>query len=136
MRLIENAFGGVVIVPRGLELSISGPPLRVEQAKLVLENIASLGPGLSSHDVYYAIRLSENGDYTLLRELSSGTVVVTHRGGKQIRPKTAGQRKYVQSITENDIVFGIGPPAGTGKTFLAMAVAVAALRKRMWTGLF
>lgn len=125
--MVESALS-VKIVPRGLELQISGSAKRVEQAKLVLENIASLGPNLTSHDVYYAIRLSENGDFTLLRELSSGTVVTTHRG-KQIRPKTVGQRKYVQSISENDIVFGIGP-AGTGKTYLAMAMAVAALRKK------
>ncbi len=125
--MIETACE-VRIVPRGLELQISGSAQRVEQAHLILENIASLGPNLTSHDVYYAIRLSKNGDFSLLRELSSEVLVTTHRG-RQIRPKTAGQKRYVKSISESDIVFGIGP-AGTGKTYLAMAAAVAALRRK------
>lgn len=127
LRLVEAAFN-VKIVPRGLELLISGPEEAVVKTKRVLRNIASVGPNLTSHDVYYAIKLSENGDSTILRELSSGVVVSTHRG-QQIRPKTAGQRRYIESIQENDIVFGIGP-AGTGKTYLAMAMAIASLKKK------
>src|SRR5690554_529773 len=98
LRLVESAFN-VKIVPRGLELLISGSEEAVIKTKQVLENIASLG-SLTSHDVYYAIKLSENGDSTSLQELSSGIVVTTHRG-QQIRPKTAGQRRYIEAITQN-----------------------------------
>jgi phosphate starvation-inducible PhoH-like protein len=127
LRLVEAAFN-VKIVPRGLDLLISGGEEAVAKTKRVLENIASVGTNLTSHDVYYAIKLSENGDSTNLYELSSGVVVSTHRG-QQIRPKTAGQRRYIETIKQNDIVFGIGP-AGTGKTYLAMAMAVASLKKK------
>lgn len=87
--MIETACE-VRIVPRGLELQISGSAQRVEQAHLILENIASLGPNLTSHDVYYAIRLSKNGDFSLLRELSSEVIVTTHREGK-LGPKPQGR---------------------------------------------
>jgi phosphate starvation-inducible PhoH-like protein len=90
--------------------------------------MASLGTDLTSHDVYYAIKLSENGDSTALNELSAGIVVTTHRG-KIIRPKTSGQRRYIGTISRSDVVFGIGP-AGTGKTYLAMAAAIASLKKK------
>jgi phosphate starvation-inducible PhoH-like protein len=127
LRLIEAAFD-VKIVPRGLDLLISGSDEAVAKTKKALTNIASLGTDLTSHDVYYAIKLSENGDSTALNELSAGIVVTTHRG-KMIRPKTAGQRRYIGAIARNDIVFGIGP-AGTGKTYLAMASAIASLKKK------
>ena len=127
LRLVEAAFG-VKIIPRGLDLLISGSDEAVAKTKKALTNMAGLGTGLPSHDVYYAIKLSENGDSTVLNELSSGIVVSTHRG-KIIRPKTAGQRRYVGSISRSDIVFAIGP-AGTGKTYLAMAVAIASLKKK------
>lgn len=127
LRLLESTFN-VKIVPRGLELLINGTEEAVAKTVKVLQNIASLGPELTKHDVYYAIKLSEDGESTTLRELSSEAIVGTHRGQK-IRPKTAGQRRYIQSISENDIVFGIGP-AGTGKTYLAMAMAVASLKKK------
>ncbi|MCK9525878.1 MAG: PhoH family protein [Limnochordia bacterium] len=127
LRLVESAFG-VKIVPRGLELLISGSDEAVTKTIKALTNISSLGTDLTSHDVYYAIRLSENGESTDLNELSTDVVVATHRG-KIIRPKTAGQRRYIRAISRNGIVFGIGP-AGTGKTYLAMAVAIASLKKK------
>lgn len=127
LRLVENAFD-VKIMPRGLELIISGSEEGISKTKKVLTNIASLGNNLTSHDVYYAIRLSKNGEDTDLGGLSNGIVVTTHRGHK-IRPKTSGQQKYIGTIRRKDIVFGIGP-AGTGKTFLAMAMAVASLKKK------
>ena len=120
LRMIETALN-VRIVPRGLELSITGGDAEVSKAAWVLRNIASLGPNLTGHDVHYAIKLAEAGDKTSLQEIGSETVVSTHRG-KQIRAKTAGQRRYIDAIAQNDIVFGIGP-AGTGKTYLAMAAA-------------
>ncbi len=127
LRLVEDAFK-VKIVPRGLELIISGSEEGISKTRQVLANIASLGNNLTSHDVYYAIKLSKNGENTNLRELSNGVVVTTHRGHK-IRPKTSGQDKYIEAIRQNDIVFGIGP-AGTGKTFLAMAMAISSLKKK------
>ncbi len=127
LRLIESALN-VRIIPRGLELAISGGKAEVSKATRVLRNIASLGPELTGHDVHYAIKLAESGDNTSLQEIGNETVVTTYRG-KQIRPKTAGQRKYIKAIAEHDIVFGIGP-AGTGKTYLAMAAAIAALKRK------
>lgn len=127
LRLVEAAFG-VKIVPRGLDLLISGSDEAVVKTKKALTNMAGLGANLTSHDVYYAIKLSENGESTDLTELSAGNVVTTHRG-KTIRPKTSGQRHYIDTISRNDIVFAIGP-AGTGKTYLAMAAAVASLKKK------
>src|SRR5690554_5965487 len=127
LRLVEAAFD-VKIVPRGLDLLISGSDEAVVKTKKALSNMAGLGTNLTSHDVYYAIKLSENGESTDLTELSAGNVVTTHRG-KTIRPKTSGQRHYIDTISRNDIVFAIGP-AGTGKTYLAMAAAVASLKKK------
>lgn len=127
LRLVESALN-VKIVPRGLDLLINGSDDAVEKACRVLQNIAALGNNLTSHDVYYAIQLVENGETTTIKDISAGTVVVTHRG-RQIRPKTTGQKKYVDAILQNDIVFGVGP-AGTGKTYLAMAAAIAALKKK------
>jgi len=127
LRLIESALN-VRIIPRGLELAIQGGEAEVSKATRVLRNIASLGPELTGHDVHYAIKLAESGDHTTLQEISNETVVTTYRG-KQIRPKTAGQRQYIKAIAEHDIVFGIGP-AGTGKTYLAMAAAIAALKRK------
>jgi phosphate starvation-inducible PhoH-like protein len=127
LRLLEEAFG-LKIAARGLELIISGSDEAVAKTKHALQNMAGLGSSITNHDVYYAIKLSANGDFTPLHELNSGVVVVTHRGQK-IRPKTAGQRRYITSIANHDIVFGIGP-AGTGKTYLAMAQAVASLKRK------
>ena len=93
LRLLEEAFG-VKIAARGLELIISGSDEAVAKTKHALQNMAGLGSSITNHDVYYAIKLSANGDFTPLHELNSGVVVVTHRGQK-IRPKTAGQRRYI-----------------------------------------
>lgn len=127
LRLLEAAFD-VKIIPRGLDLLISGSDESIAKTKKTLQNMAGLGSNLTNHDVYYAIKLVDNGDTTALHELSSGVVVTTHRG-QTIRAKTAGQRRYINSIAQYDIVFGIGP-AGTGKTYLAMAEAIASLKKK------
>lgn len=83
---------------------------------------------MSSKDVQYAIELAEASDSVTLYQLSQDVIQVTAKG-YQIRPKTLGQKRYVDAIRNNDIVFGIGP-AGTGKTYLAVALAVAALKSK------
>lgn len=127
LRLLEASFD-VKIIPRGLELLISGSDVAIGKTKKALKNMANLGSNLTSHDVYYAIKLIDNGDTAALHELSSRVVVTTHRG-QQIRAKTSGQKRYINAIEQKDIVFGIGP-AGTGKTYLAMAEAIASLKKK------
>ena len=86
------------------------------------------GIAISARDVTYGLRLILAGQEPNLSEIYADVIVTTSRG-KQVRPKTRGQRQYVQAMRDQDIVFGIGP-AGTGKTYLAMAMAVAALRAR------
>lgn len=126
LRLLEEAFD-VKIVARGLDLIISGPDEAVAKVKVALESMAELGSSLTNHDVYYAIKMSNNGG-SAPQDLNSGLVVVTHRGHR-IRPKTAGQKRYIAAMASHDIVFSIGP-AGTGKTYLAMAHAVACLKRK------
>lgn len=130
LRRIERSLG-VVVLGRGKELSVVGPPDAVEKAVRVLDDLTDtsrLGGHLSSKDVQYAIELAKSSDSVTLYQLSQDVIQVTARG-QQIRPKTLGQKKYVDAIRNNDIVFGIGP-AGTGKTYLAVAMAVAALKSR------
>ncbi|MBO2531439.1 MAG: PhoH family protein [Thermoactinomycetaceae bacterium] len=117
------------IVTRGEELVINGPPEEREilhQLFRVLLSLIRKGVHLSERDVVYAHRLAKQGLAEELLELYSEEIGVTYKG-KPVRAKTLGQRHYVSAIKKADIVFGIGP-AGTGKTFLAVAMGVTALK--------
>ena len=93
-----------------------------ELAKIATEREVNL------QELGYALELAERGQEQALTELESDVIQVTCRG-KKITPRTTGQRRYVQAVRENGIVFCIGP-AGTGKTYLAMAMAVAELKAK------
>lgn len=116
---------------QGDALCISGEPSQVEAAWTVLEylkRMASDGDTLSEQSVEYVIGMVEDGKAEELTAFNKDVVCITSRG-KPIKPKTVGQRAYVDMIRRNTIVLGIGP-AGTGKTFLAVAMAVEALRAK------
>jgi phosphate starvation-inducible PhoH-like protein len=86
------------------------------------------GVRIGERELRYAVRLATEGEEKPLDEVFSDVIVQTHRG-KQIRTKTAGQKTYVDAIRRSGVTFGIGP-AGTGKTYLAMAVAIAAFKNK------
>ena len=119
LRTIEESFPDVRFTARGNEIEISGPSSYVAQAEQRLRQIISAVS--SGREVTPAdLRRTEP-------DLLSQSILSSR--GKSIRPKTAGQKEYVESIDKNTIVFGIGP-AGTGKTYLAMAKAVQALQRK------
>ena len=128
LRRIEQAFDAMVVV-RGNTITISGAIEVVEQASTVFSRLmrqVEVGEAPTVDDVDVVIEHVKHGaaGYSIL----SDDVLLTYRG-RTIRPKTAGQKRYIDSIRSNTITFGIGP-AGTGKTYLAMACAVAALKRR------
>ena len=128
LRIIEKAFPAHVTV-RGDTISVSGDSADVEQLTTVFSRMISLierGELLTADDVELLIEQVSHG--ARLQLPMSDDILLTYRG-KAIRPKTEGQERYVRSIRSNTITFGIGP-AGTGKTYLAMAMAVAALKRR------
>lgn len=130
LRVIERQFAAHIIA-RGTELRISGPPDQVEQVNNLLSELLRLvrrGHPITRAEVEYAARLVGRHSATPGESLSMEALLVSDRG-KPIRPRTPMQRKYVEQIIENDLTFGIGP-AGTGKTYLAMACAVAALKRK------
>ena len=92
-----------------------------------LLTLASKGETLNEQNVRYAISLSDEGNADKLTQLGGDCICITSKG-KPIKPKTLGQQKYVEAIKNNTIVVAIGP-AGTGKTYLAVAQAVAAFRE-------
>lgn len=113
------------------KLIITGEEENAADAKVLLENLISIVKKqkvLSTADINYSISLIKNNEKRSLPELLNETVVYTSMG-KPIRPKTLGQKRYMDNINNNDIVFGIGP-AGTGKTYLAMAAAVRAFKAK------
>jgi phosphate starvation-inducible protein PhoH and related proteins len=130
LRLLERRLG-VRLGQRGTELHLSGPPEAVAfAARLIeqLERAVRAGRPLYREDVEQAIKvLGRGGDVEDLADLYTEPVLT--RGGRRVVPKSLTQKRYVEAIREHDIVFGIGP-AGTGKTYLAMAMAVAALQER------
>ncbi len=130
LKIIEENFD-VRIASRGDEVYIQGSPAEVAKVEALFLNLLEAlraGNYLSTQDLRYAIKLAREGARTSLKEVFSDVILITHRG-KQIRPKTSGQQKYVEAIRKNNLVFGIGP-AGTGKTYLAVALAVAAYKNR------
>ncbi|NLY30480.1 MAG: PhoH family protein [Firmicutes bacterium] len=120
----------VRFVPRGNVIGISGEKGAVHQAQMVLADLLKVAEErpLTIQDIKYAAQMAEAGRNGLLQKLHSDVIQITCRG-KKITPKTLGQKRYVDAMRKHLVVFGIGP-AGTGKTYLAMAMAVAALRKR------
>ncbi|HVL64202.1 MAG TPA: PhoH family protein [Actinomycetota bacterium] len=130
LKLIESAFA-VSILLRGNEISISGETAETERVARLFEELIDLlegGQTLTTDAVGRSIEMVKTEEDARPAQVLSDTVVVTH-SGKPIRPKTAGQKRYVDMMRENTLVFGIGP-AGSGKTYLAVAMAIRALRER------
>ena len=128
LRRVEGAFDAMVAV-RGNHISLTGEADEVELATSVFSRMIRLveaGDGLTTDDVDLLIDRVRHGAQRM--DVLADDVLLTFRG-RAIRPKTAGQKRYVDSIRRNTITFGVGP-AGTGKTYLAMAMAIAALKRK------
>ena len=130
IRLIEQELG-VSVVNRESNLKISGDAEDVMLAVRAVEGLLTLsakGEAISEQNVRYIIELVRSGNEGRIAQLAGDVVCVTAKG-KPIKPKTLGQKQYVEAIKDNTITLGVGP-AGTGKTYLAVAAAVAAFREK------
>ena len=130
IKLIEKEFS-VSILTRGSEIKIHGDDENVDKAKRVIEKLLYLlnkGETLSEQNIRYVISLVKDGNEDKLSSISSDCICISAKG-KPIKPKTLGQKKYIDKIKDNTIVIGMGP-AGTGKTYLAVAMAVSAFRAK------
>ena len=130
IRIIEDGFN-VNLIFRDNEIKITGSPENVDKASLVIQQLISIaikGDIITKQSVSYLVQMAIENQMEKVKELISDSVCLTARG-KQIKPKTHGQKDYVNSIKYNTITLGIGP-AGTGKTYLAVALAVTAFREK------
>lgn len=130
-KLLEKSLG-VSVFLRGSEIKITGEPEKVDvavRAVTTLMRMISRGEAITEQSVRYVLSLvEEGGEEELTRLMGDGYICITTKG-KPIKPKTLGQKRYTESIRDNTIVLGIGP-AGTGKTYLAVAMAVTAFRAK------
>lgn len=120
----------VKVLPFGERITIKGSKKAVEQTYEVLKTLLKIlrsGVQLNSADFVSAMKMVEKGTLDYLPDLYS-TILIKDAKGKPVRIKNFGQRQYVQSVNDNDVTFGIGP-AGTGKTYLAVVMAIATLKK-------
>jgi phosphate starvation-inducible PhoH-like protein len=130
IRLIEQEFG-VTIVNRDTELKVSGDEEAASGAVKALEGLLALaakGEQIGEQNVRYVMNLVRQGQEEKITELTKDVICITAKG-KPIKAKTLGQQQYMKAIAKNTITLGVGP-AGTGKTYLAVAAAVAAFRER------
>ena len=128
IRLLEAEYG-VEIVCRGTQIKISGEPERVSAAYRAVQGLLSVlnrGENLTEQTVRYVIDMVAEGKEEKIAALAEDCICITAKG-KPIKAKTLGQKSYVDAMRQNTITFGIGP-AGTGKTYLAVAMAVRAFR--------
>lgn len=130
IRQIEQEYH-VQVVSRGSDLKISGEADAVAKATHAINGLLTLinkGETLSEQNVRYVLSLVREGAEDKLSGLCGDCVCITAKG-KPVKPKTLGQKKYVEAIRQNTITLGAGP-AGTGKTYLAVAMAVTAFRAK------
>jgi len=130
IKRIEDALD-VKIINRGSDLRVSGDAEAVDKAARALEGLLALaakGEIIDEQRVRYLITLVKEGNDEYVTQVAKDVVCITAKG-KPIKTKTVGQQQYMKAITRNTITLGVGP-AGTGKTYLAVAAAVAAFRER------
>lgn len=130
IKLIEKEFG-VHITCRDSELKIDGEAENVSKACRVIESLLRLinrGEALSEQNIRYCISLVNDGSEEKIEQLAGDCICITSKG-KPIKPKTIGQKRYCNMIADNTVTIGVGP-AGTGKTYLAVAMAVTAFRSK------
>ena len=130
IRRIEECLN-VAIVNRGTDLKITGSEEAVDKASRTLEGLLSLaskGEVIDEQRVRYLITLVREGNDAQVAQMAKDVVCITAKG-KPIKAKTVGQQRYMKAIAKNTVTIGVGP-AGTGKTYLAVAAAVAAFRDR------
>ena len=129
IKQIENAYS-VTVTVRGGEIKISGDAENVSRAARAVNSLLLMlnkGETLNEQNVGYVLSLVDDGDEDKLSRLSeNGCICITSKG-RPVKPKTLGQQKYVDAIKDNTITLAVGP-AGTGKTYLAVAMAVMAFR--------
>lgn len=131
LRLIVERYAAARILTRGEEIVISAEAQEADKIRRLFEELLFLhrqGNILTSHEVSYGIRMVEEGRAESLHSLFSDTVFVTCRG-KHVKSKTLGQWTYLKAMQQNAVTIGIGP-AGTGKTYLAVAMAVSYLKQK------
>lgn len=130
IKIIEKEFG-VSIISRGSSLKVVGDAENVSLAVRAVNSLLVLinkGENLSEQNIRYALGLVRDGNEDKLSSMATDTVCITAKG-KPVKAKTLGQKKYCEAIRKNTITFGVGP-AGTGKTYLAVAAAVTAFRAK------
>ena len=130
IKLLEQEYG-VTITCRGADLKVVGDAENVAAAARALNGLLTLinkGEQLTEQNVRYVISLVGEGNEDVLSSMTTDSVCVTAKG-RPVKPKTVGQKRYCESIAKNTITFGVGP-AGTGKTYLAVAMAVTAFRAK------
>ena len=130
IRLIESEFQ-VVVTNRDGELRINGDvedTLLAAKAIRALLTLSSRGENIGEQTVRYVIGLARSGQEDKVEELNQDVICITSKG-RPVKPKTIGQKKYVESVMKNTVTIGVGP-AGTGKTYLAVAAAVKAFRDK------
>lgn len=130
IKIIEEAFN-VKVISRDDEIKVIGEQEGADNATAVISRlikIAAKGDVITKQNVSYLVQLSNDSQLDKADDYLADFICLTAKG-KQVKPKTHGQKRYIDSIKGNDIVFGVGP-AGTGKTFLAVAMAVTAFRNK------
>ena len=130
IRLLEQEFS-VTVVNRDGELRVEGEPentMLACKAIQALLTLSSRGEAIGEQNVRYVIGLVRSGKETQVAELTGDVLCITAKG-RPVRPKTIGQKEYIKSVLHNTVTIGVGP-AGTGKTYLAVAAAVSAFRDK------
>ena len=130
IRLIESEFH-VTVANREGELRVNGEPedtMLACKALSALLTLSNRGEAINEQNVRYVIGLARSGQEEKIGELTQDVICISAKG-RPIKPKTIGQKRYIESVLKNTITIGVGP-AGTGKTYLAVAAAVAAFRER------
>lgn len=130
IKLIEKEFQ-VRVISRGSEIKIQGDEENVDRAKRAINSLLTLinkGETLTEQNVRYVIALVKDGNDDKLSSMAGDCICISAKG-KPIKAKTLGQKKYIEAIRNNTVVIGVGP-AGTGKTYLAVAMAVSAFRAK------